>query len=170
MHTRLFILVLFISCVGFLFVSCGFYSMTGASIPAKAETISISHFPNHARNVQPTLSQRFTEELREIFVRRTSLNLVESGGDLHFEGYISEYSTRPVSVEAGDVAAQNRLTISVSVVFDNYYDPDSSFERTFSRYYDYPSRQSLSQVEDQAISIITEELVEDIFNQSVVDW
>ena len=150
--------------------SCGFYSFTGASIPPEAETVSVSFFPNHAQIVQPTLSQRFTESLQDKFMRQTSLNLIESGGDLHFEGSITGYSTQPVSIQADDRAAQNRLTMSVRVVFENHFDPDSSFERTFTRYYEYPSNMSLSQVEDQAITRINEDLVEDIFNASVVNW
>ncbi len=152
------------------FNGCGFYSFTGASIPPEAETISVSFFPNHAQIVQPNLSQQFTEALQDKFMRQTNLNLVEAGGDLHLEGSITGYSTQPVSIQADDVAAQNRLTITVRVVFDNHYQPDSSFERTFSRYYDYASHKSLSEVEDEAISIINEALVEDIFNASVVQW
>ncbi len=165
------IAVIVICVINAIFInSCGFYSMTGASIPPEAETISVSHFPNHAQIIQPTLSQRFTETLQDIFSQQTNLDLVESDGDLHFEGTITEYSTQPVSIEADDRAAQNRLTITVRVNFENYYDPDSSFERSFSRYYDYASNKSLSEVEDEAISHITQELADDIFNQSVVDW
>lgn len=149
---------------------CGFYSFTGASIPPEAETLSVSRFPNHAQIVQPTLSQRFTETLQDKFMRQTNLNMLESGGDLHFEGSITGYSTQPVSIQADDRAAQNRLTISVSVIFENHYDPDSSFERTFSRYYDYASHISLAEVENEAIDRISEELAEEIFNASVVNW
>ncbi len=165
-----FAIILLIPISAIILNSCGFYSMTGASIPPEAETISVSHFPNHAQTIQPTLSQRFTEELQDRFNTQTNLNLVESDGDLHFEGSITEYSTRPVAIEADDRAARNRLTITVRVYFENYYNPDSDFERTFSRYYEYPSDRSLSQVEDEAITNINEQLVEDIFNQSVVDW
>lgn len=150
--------------------SCGFYSFTGASIPPEAETVSISYFPNQAQIINPTLSQRFTEELQDKFTRQTNLNLIESNGDLHFEGVITEYSTRPISIQADDRPAQNRLTISVRVSFDNQYDPDSNFERAFSRYYEYPSNRSLTEVEQEAISYISEALVDDIFNQSVVNW
>ena len=150
--------------------SCGFYSFTGASIPPEAETVSISHFSNQARVVNPTLSQRFTEELQDRFSRQTNLDFIESTGDLHFEGAITEYSTRPVSIQADDRPAQNRLTITVRVRFDNKYDPDRSFEYSFSQYYEYPSNRSLSEVEDEAVAAINKALVDDIFNRSVVNW
>lgn len=150
--------------------SCGFYSFTGASIPAQATTISVAFFPNDAPLVQPTLSQRFTDALQTKFLRQTNLRLVENGGDLHFEGSITGYSTMPTAIAGDDRAALNRLTITVRVKFVNEFEEKNSFERTFSRFYDYPSEISLSQIENEAIDIINEALVEDIFNQAVVNW
>lgn len=167
---RVLIRVVFLLLPALLCFSCGIYSFTGASIPVEAETISISYFPNDAALVQPTLSQRFTEGLQDKFSRQTNLRLIDTGGDLHFEGSIVGYSTQPTAIAGDDQAALNRLTISVRVRFFNEFDPDSDFERTFSRYYDYPSNQDLSQIEDEAIDAITEALVEDIFNQAVVNW
>ena len=152
------------------FWSCGIYSFTGASIPPEATTISVAFFPNNAPLVQPTLSQRFTDELQTKFLRQTNLRLVEDGGDLHFEGSITGYSTTPTAIAGDDRAALNRLTITIRVKFVNEYDEKGSFERTFSRFYDYPSELSLSQIENEAIDIINEALVEDIFNQAVVNW
>lgn len=150
--------------------SCGFYSFTGASIPAQATTISVAFFPNDAPLVQPTLSQRFTDALQTKFLRQTNLRLVEDGGDLNFEGSITGYSTMPTAIAGDDRAALNRLTITVRVKFVNEFEEKNSFERTFSRFYDYPSEISLSQIENEAIDIINEALVEDIFNQAVVNW
>lgn len=154
----------------FLFVGCGFYSFTGASIPAEATTISVAYFPNDAPLVQPMLSQVFTDALQTKFQRQTNLRLVEEGGDLHFEGSITGYSTMPTAIAGDDRAALNRLTITVRIKFVNEFEESNNFERSFSRFYDYPSNLSLSQVETEAIDAITEALVEDIFNQAVVNW
>ncbi|MBW6498207.1 MAG: hypothetical protein K0B09_07470 [Bacteroidales bacterium] len=150
--------------------SCGIYSFTGASIPPEARTFSVSYFPNNAQLVQPTLSQRFTEALQDKFLKQTNLRLVDNGGDLHFEGSITGYTTAPAAISGDDRAALNRLTITVRVTFINEFEPDNDFERSFSRYWDYDSNRSLSEIEDEAITIITEALVEDIFNQAVVNW
>lgn len=150
--------------------ACGVYSFTGASIPPEAETISVSYFPNDAPLVQPTLSQRFTEELQDKFLRQTNLRMVEGIGHLHFEGSITGYRTEPVAIGGDDRAAMNRLTITVRVSFINEFDPSSDFERSFSRFFDYDSSLSLSEIENEAIDLITQELAEDIFNQAVVNW
>ncbi len=166
---RIYIVLIYII-IGSLLAACGVYSFTGASIPPQAETISVSYFPNDAPLIQPTLSQRFTEELQDKFLRQTNLRMVEGVGHLHFEGSITGYRTEPVAITGDDRAAMNRLTISVRVVFVNEFDPDSEFQRTFSRFYDYDSNLSLAQIENEAIDAITKELAEDIFNQAVVNW
>jgi hypothetical protein len=171
MYYRLNIFRLFISLALMASLpACGIYSFTGASIPPEAKTFSVSYFPNNAQMVQPTLSQRFTEALQDKFLRQTNLRLVDGSGDLHFEGSITGYTTAPAAISGDDRAALNRLTISVRVKFINELEPDNDFERTFSRYWDYPSNLSLSEIEDEAINVITEALVEDIFNQAVVNW
>lgn len=171
MHYRLFLIRMTLSLALLAGASaCGIYSFTGASIPVEASTFSVSYFPNNAQLVQPTLSQRFTEALQDKFLKQTNLRMVDTGGDLHLEGSITGYATGPAAISGNDQAALNRLTITVRVVFINEFEPDNDFERSFSRYWDYPSNLSLSQVEDEAITVITEALVEDIFNQAVVNW
>lgn len=153
-----------------LLSSCGVYSFTGASIPPEAETISILTFPNNADLVQPTLSQEFTNALREKFSSQTNLIEVNRNGDLHIEGEITGYSTRPQAIQGDEQAALNRLTITVKVRYFNTFDEDKNFESTFSRFADYPSSQNLSTVEEGLIQEINEALVEDIFNKAVVNW
>ena len=165
-----FIPWILIALMAFTATSCGIYSFTGASIPPQATTFSVSPFPNQAQLVQPTLSHRFTESLQDKFLRGTNLRMVSSGGDLHFEGQITDYTTAPAAITGDDRAALNRLTITVRVRFANHYQPEQNFERSFSRFWDYPSTKSLSEVEDEAITQISQALVEDIFNQAVVNW
>jgi len=154
-----------------LLTSCGIYSFTGASIPAEAKTVSVQYFSNKAATVQPTLSQVFTERLKDVFVEQTNLTLSENEGDLAFSGYISKYQIRPMAIKADETAGQNRLTIAVKVTYNNSFDAKSSFEQTFSRYRDYESSQMLSgELEVDLIEEITNELVEDIFNKAFVNW
>jgi len=153
-----------------LLTSCGVYSFTGASIPAEAKTISVQYFSNKAATIQPTLSQVFTERLKDIFVENTNLTLSENEGDLAFSGYISKYQVKPMAIKADETAGQNRLTIAVKVTYHNSFDVKSSFEQIFSRYRDYPSSQNISDIESALIEDITIELVEDIFNKSFVNW
>ena len=150
--------------------SCGFYSFSGASIPAEAKTVSVDYFPNHAQLVNPMLSNIFTNALRDAMTNQTTLDMVESGGDIAFEGEITDYKTMPVAITSGQTAAMNRLTITVNVRFCYRIDETKDFEQSFSRYEDYPSDQDLNAVQEALTTTITEQLVEDIFNKALVNW
>ena len=155
--------------LAFLCHSCGIYSFSGASIPAEAKTISVDYFPNHAQLINPLLSDNLTNALRDAMTNQTTLDMVETGGDLAFEGEITDYKTNPVAI-TGQTAAMNRLTITVKVRFSNRIDETKDFEQSFSRYEDYPSDQDLMAVQEALTATIVEQLVEDIFNKALVNW
>jgi hypothetical protein len=146
------------------------YSFSGASISPMVKTISIKYFQNRASLVQPGLSQNLTDALIDKCKAQTSLRLINGIGDVNFEGEISDYNTKPLTVAADARAAMNRFTISVKVKFTNSVDPDLSFEQTFSRYEDYDSKLDLSNVEKDLSEKIIGLLIEDIFNQAFVNW
>jgi hypothetical protein len=153
--------------------SCGIYSFTGASISPAVKTISISYFPNNAQYVQPTLSRKFTDALRDKFAAQTNLTLVNSGGDLVIDGAITGYNpTEPSAIQGGadQTAALYRLTVTVNVRFVNKKDEKQNFESSFSRYEDYDRSQRLADVEEQLLDQINAALVQDIFNKAVVNW
>jgi hypothetical protein len=146
------------------------YSFTGASISADVKTISIQYFQNRASLVQPGLSQTITDALTDKCKAQTSLSFVKGLGDVNFEGEITDYNTRPLTVAADAQAATNRFTITVKVKFTNSVQPEYSFEQSFSRYEDYNSNLDLSQVEKELSDKIVDLLVEDIFNKAFVNW
>ena len=63
----------------------------------------------------------------------------------------------------------NRLTITVNIKFINRKNTKQNVEQTFSRYQDYPVA-DLNTVQDRLIATITDQLVQDIFNKTVVNW
>ncbi len=149
---------------------CKNYSFTGASVSPDVKTVSIAYFPNRASLVQPSLSQAFTEKLRDKFTSQTNLTLKDGNADLIFEGHISDYQTNPTAIQGNDNAALNRLTIAVMVKFINTKDPKQDFETTFSRFADYSASQNFASVEQDLISQINSQLVDDIFNRAMVNW
>lgn len=154
-----------------LFNSCKIgYSFTGANISPAVKTFSVYYFPNRARLVNPTLSQTFTEELRDKLQRQTPLNELAEDGDLIFEGQITGYEVRPMAVQKDDMAALNRLTITVRVKYTNSIEPDQNIDRSFSAFEDFDSSQTLTAVEDGLVPEIIAKLTEDIFNATLANW
>ena len=120
--------------------------------------------------MNPTLSQSFTTGLKDKIQSQTPLTIVNRQGDYEFEGEITGYSVAPVAIQGNDVAAMNRLTITVRVRFTNKFDETQNFDQSFSRYADYASSRNLSSVEGTLVSEICDALTDDIFNKAFVNW
>ncbi len=159
---------IFIGCL--LLSSCGIYSFTGGSITPGMKTVSVQLFENNAPLVVPNLSQSFTESLKDRIRTQTGLSFIRNGGDASFEGRITNYDIRPVSIQGNEtsLAGQTRLTITVSVKYTNLLKVDDSFEQSFSRYRDFKG--SLASQEQQLIKDINLQLSEDIFNRAFANW
>ncbi len=152
--------------------SCGTYSFTGADIDySSTKTFQVSYFQNNALIVEPGIDRDFTIKLQDLLLNQTSLDLVNSNGDLIFEGEIVEYYIAPITATSQSTAAQNRLTISINVRFYNTKEELKDFEQRFSFYYDYEGSTQLtgSQLDD-AIDIVYERITQDIFNASLANW
>ncbi len=153
----------------FLFKSCGIYNFTGGDV-GTAVSFQVNTFRNEAPLVEPGLDRDFTLALQDLIMNQTSLDLVPSGGDLLYEGEITDYRVAPMTATAQQTAAQNRLTIGVRVRFTNNTKEDADFERSFSFYYDFPANSQLNSVKSSAHEEIFERITQDIFNASLADW
>ena len=164
--------ILFILITLFILSGCagGRYSFTQGIPDPNINTVSIQYFTNQAPLAKPTLSNSFTESLKDLFQTQTKLALVSKYGDLQFEGYVSGYRTAPVAITGNETAAKNRLTISVKVKFVNTQQPEKNYEQSFSRYSEYNSNLDLTTVEDELIAEINDQLVQDIFNKAMSNW
>lgn len=159
-------------------LSCGVsvnYSMTGST--TTAETISIVEFYNNADLGPANMSQVFTNDLKNYFMRNSNLTVVAEEGELQLEGEISDLRLTPISPTSTgnptDInrASATRLTISVKVTYINTLDEKMSFkDKSFSFYKDFDNDLNVSDVEDAFIKEIFERIINDIFNASVANW
>jgi hypothetical protein len=146
------------------------YSFTGASVAPDVRTLSITTFPNYAPLGPPSLSQVFTESLKDIFIRQTSLALVKANGDLMIEGEITDYRISSEAVSGNDQSKLNKLTMTVKVRYTDTKDETKSYEQTFSNFAQFGENAVLSAIEDGLITEINQKINQDIFNKSLGDW
>lgn len=136
----------------------------------EAKTISVQFFSNNTTLGSPSISQKFTEKLRDMVSTQTNLALMKQNGDLEFEGSITDYNIAPVAIQSTDQAALNRLSMTVNVKFKNKFDATKNFEQAFTRFADYKTSYSLSAEEDNLLLEINRQLTEDIFNKAFNNW
>lgn len=154
------------------FASCRVsYKFNGSSIDyTKIKTISISDFPNRAPLVYATLSSDFSEGLRDEFSSKTSLQMVETDGDLQLSGAIVGYNVISSGINSSGQAAESRLQIVVNVKFVNKVNPSESFERSFSAYEVFSNDYTIDQVQGELNEQLTDDIIDQIFNATVANW
>ena len=164
--------IIFLLVSSVILQGCGAYSFTGADINySTTKTVQVNYFQNNAPIVEPGIARNFTQKLQNLLLNQTSLSLVNTNGDLVYEGEITQYYIAPITATADSRAAQNRLTIAVKVRFFNTKEPLKDFEQAFSFYYDYPGQNQLTGSKlDTALDVIFERLTQDIFNKSLANW
>ena len=153
-----------------MLAACGIYKFNDTSIAPDVHTISVYNIENKAMKVNPTLSNTITVALQDQYRKMTKLEMLEDGGDLEVSGFISNYEVTPTAVTSQEIAAQNRLTVTVKITFRNNKHEEEKFEKSFVAFQDFDSSISLDAVEAQLVDEIVEILVEDIFNATVANW
>lgn len=147
------------------------YKFNGASIDySKTKTIAIADFPNIAESVYPPLANQFMEALRDIYSRQTRLQILKQGGDLELEGEIVGYDITPMAISADSYAAETKLTLTIKVRFINNVNPEDSFEKQYSASQNFDSSRMLTDVQDELIALMTQDITESIYNDTVAKW
>jgi hypothetical protein len=161
--TAIYLLII-LQCI---ITGCGIYTFTGATIPVN--TITINFFENQSNLINPSLSQTFTETLKDRFISQSKLNLVDINGEWYIDGKITSYIVSPIAASATQ-ASLNRLTINILVNFEDRTNSANKWNQNFSRYADFDATKSLNEVEESLVEDINEQLVNDIFNKVALNW
>lgn len=152
---------------------CGCYSFKGISIDPNIKTFFVRNFDNAAANAPPTLAVDFTERLKDKVRSETPLALNNETPDAEFSGRVVEYRVVPIAPKPGEVVALNRLEIRFQinyVVNKEGVSGSWTAERSFSHFADFGNDQDLLLVQDQLIKLITDQLLEDVFNAAFNNW
>jgi len=152
------------------FNNCSVYNFTGTG-KIDAKTFQVNYFQNTAELIEPGIDLQFTRRLQDLIQNQTNLSLTNSGGDLVYEGEITDYRIAPMTATADQRAAQNRLTIRVNVRFTNKNKEEDDFEKSFSFFFDFPGANLPDRAQlNPALEEIFERITQDIFNESLAKW
>lgn len=159
-------------CTLMLIMACSIsYKFNGASIDyTKVKTIQIAEFPNRATYVWGPMQSMFNNRLKDVFAQQTRLTQVKRGGDMKLEGEITQYTQRNKSVSADGYSAQTELSMTVMVRFTNNVNHNDDFEKSFTATTNYSSTQNLNSVQEELVTEMCKDLVDQIFNAAVANW
>lgn len=159
-------------CLLILSVGCTVsYKLNGASIDyLTTKTIQIDDFPLRSAYVWSPMHSMFNNELSDIYARQTKLRQVNRNGDIHLSGEITEYSQFNKSVSADGYSSQTQLKMTVNVRFVNNKKHADDFERSFTATADYDSSLQLTAVQEELVTQMIKDIVDQIFNATVANW
>lgn len=146
------------------------YSFTGADIPSEAETFSVQTFQILTPQAAPAYGLLISEQLKDLMLAQTRLDLTDKQGDLRFEGSVTGYQVGNAAISSDEFTTLNRLTITVKVKYTNTIEKEKSFEKTFSRFADYNANENFTTIESQLVEDINGQLTQDIFDASLGAW
>jgi Lipopolysaccharide-assembly len=149
--------------------SCNIYKFNEAVVPDSIKTIKINFIENKAPYVNPQLSPRLTDRLRQKIISQTKLAQTNNdNADWVITGNVSNYafSTSAISQQR---EATNRLTIGVRITI-NDQKSNKTTDYDVSRSFEFAASQTIQQAEATLGDEIIRSLTDDIFNKIFSNW
>lgn len=147
------------------------YRFNGASIDYETtKTIQIDNFPIRSAYVWAPMQSIFQNNLTDIYTNQTKLRQVKKNGDLQLAGEIVAFDQYNKGISSDGYSSQVQLKMTVNVRFVNNKKHTDDFERQFTATADYDSSQQLTAVQEELVTQMVKDIVDQIFNATVANW
>ena len=153
-----------------LISGCGYYSFTGATIPEHLGSIAIPLVEDNSISTVSAMDEEMTQLLIDRFVRQTRLSLEpnELAADALLSLIITRYDNVPTSVSGNEQATRNRVSITVSVQYQDQVEDAELLNCTFSAFEEYDPFDP-DQEETASFAALIK-IAEDIFTAATSNW
>jgi hypothetical protein len=145
------------------------YSLKDVSIPPEIKTVRVFFIENKARYINPQLSPKLSDKLRQKIINQTRLSQTNNDADYEISGYISDYSVNTSGISQQQVASNN-LNVTVHIIFKNRQDEKKNFETDITRNFPFSASKSLTQAEAELNEQMVTNLTDEIFNRIFSNW
>lgn len=141
------------------------------SMPEEWKTFSVKTLANNSATAPNSYPSILTEAIKDGVQNNTRLLLnTNNEGEVNIEGAINGYNVTPIALQPGDVAAQNRLTVSVKFTIFITKPEEEKMELSLSKFMDFDSNQDISSVEQSLLSDINAQIVQDVVAKLLSNW
>ena len=147
------------------------YRFNGASIDyTTTKTIQIDNFPIRSAYVWAPMQSIFQNRITEVYLNQTKLRQVKKNGDLQLAGEIVAFDQFNKSISSEGYSSQVQLKMTVNVRFVNNKKHTDDFERQFTATAEFDASQQLNAVQEELVTQMTKDIVDQIFNATVANW
>ena len=152
--------------------ACGIYRFNEASggVPDSIKTVRVNTIENHARYINPQLSQKLTDKLKQKIVSQTKLTQTNNdNADWEISGEIKDYSVTTSGISQQQVSI-NRLNVTVQISLFKRKQNIQLDPFVITKNFDFSSNLTLQAAEAQLTDEIIRNLTDEIFNRIFSDW
>jgi hypothetical protein len=147
---------------------CGIYKLNDASVPDSIKTVKVNFIENRASYVNPQLSPRLTDKLRQKIIGQTRLTQTNAQADWEISGTITQYAFSTSAI-SGQQVATNRLTVGLNITI-NDLKANKTDRYDISRSFEFRSNLSFQQAENSLGDEMIRTLTDEIFNRIFSKW
>ena len=156
-------------CFVSFFDSCKIYKFKDVSIPPDVKTVKVNYIENKAQYINPQLSPKLSDKLRQKIVSQTRLSQTNSdNADWEVSGEIRSYLVSTSSI-SGQRETTNRLSVSIHVSIYKKKE-DKTEEYDVSHSFEFSAGKSLQQAETELGDEMIRTLTDEIFNRIFSNW
>ncbi|MCR9172199.1 MAG: LPS assembly lipoprotein LptE [bacterium] len=147
-------------------------SFVDVSMPEEWKSFTVKTLENNTGNAPLSYNATLTELIKDGIQNNSRLSLEDNvdNSEVNIEGIISSYTITPVALQEGDAAAQNRLTVTVQFEIFISEPEEDIMELTSSRFIDYDANTDLGTVENELLSEVSDQIVQDVLNKLFSNW
>jgi len=146
------------------------YSFRGASLPPGVHSVAVQVFDDRSGFGDPNLRMNLTNDLTQKLVADNTLRVTNmSTADASIVGVVNSVSNQPNAVQGNQQVSKWRVTINVSIKFENLKSKKNIWAKDFSDWGDYDPSAGASQ-RDIGLSSAEDKLTEDILLAVVTNW
>lgn len=140
---------------------------------------TVKTLENNAPNAPLSYAAQLSEAVKDGVQNNTKLKLATNpdSSQVNIEGTITNFAISPIAMQQGDVAAKNRLTVSVNYTIyinvppaENEPLKENKMTLTSTRFADYDSNLDFAAVESQLLDEINRQIVQDVINKIFSNW
>ena len=147
-------------------------SFVDGSMPEEWDSFTVITLENNTGNAPLSYNATLTESIKDGIQNNSRLSLDQEpdSSEVTIEGVVSSYTITPVALQEGDAASQNRLTVSVQLEIFISKPEEEVMTLNSSRFVDYDANTDLSTVENDLLSEVTDQIVQDVLNKLFSNW
>jgi hypothetical protein len=151
------------ACCAAVFIRCGAYSFSGATLPPHLKTVAVPLFDN--RSPEYGVDQRITDAVIEAVTRDNTLKIADQeGADCLLRGTLMRLEDRAGQYDSNETASTYRITLTVQATFEDMHKKTVIWQNSFSAFGTYETDR------DAGITEAVDKLTTDIINKMVSNW